>query len=139
MSEVVAAVFVLREDGAVLLQHRDDKPGLSDAGKWVPPGGHVDAGEAIEDCARRELLEETGYQCGDLRWVITLRPGHVGDWPHCELHMFWTRYDGVQAVTCREGQALEFVKREEACYYSIPRGLLGPWDMAIAISASEKQ
>ena len=124
----VAAVFVLREDGAALLQHRDDKPGLRDAGQWVPPGGHRDDGESIEACARRELREETDYECGALHWLKTYEPGH---WPHCRLHVFWTRYDGVQTVTCREGQALQFVKREEACYYPIPDPLVLDWDKAI--------
>jgi 8-oxo-dGTP diphosphatase len=134
----VAAVVVLREDGAVLLQHRDDKPGLRDAGLWVMPGGHRDAGESMEACARRELLEETDYKCGELRWLTTFRADHDGDWPGCELHIYWTRYDGVQAVNCREGQNLKFVKREEARYYPIPRGLVAVWDQTIAVSAAEK-
>ena len=124
----VAAVFVLREDGAALLQHRDDKPGLRDAGKWVPPGGHRDDGESLDACARRELQEETDYECDVLHWLRAFEPG---PWPHCRLHLFWTLYDGVQTVVCREGQALQFVKREAACYYPIPEPLLQVWDEAI--------
>ncbi len=43
----------------VLLIRRCDD---SDAypGYWALPGGYVDAGERIEDAARRELAEETG-------------------------------------------------------------------------------
>jgi 8-oxo-dGTP pyrophosphatase MutT (NUDIX family) len=133
----VAAVFVLRDDGAALLQHRDDKPGLRDAGKWVPPGGHLDPGEPHEDCARRELQEETAYNPKDLYWLTTIRNGPVEHWPAYELTIFWTCYDGVQPVRCLEGQALQFVRREDAARYDIPPYLVQAWDDAIAALAKQ--
>lgn len=121
------------------MQHRDDKPGLRDAGKWVPPGGHRDEGEELVSCARRELEEETDYRCSELKLLTTLKPATVEEWPGCELYIYVTSYDGVQPVTCREGQALKFVKREEACYYPIPRVLLTVWDQALAINNHESR
>ena len=38
------------------------------------PAGKIDAGEDIEVCARRELLEETGYVATDWRYLGVMHP-----------------------------------------------------------------
>lgn len=60
---VGVGVLVLR-DGLVLLGRRLGSHG---AGTWSAPGGRLEFGESIEDCARRELLEETGLELGPAR------------------------------------------------------------------------
>lgn len=126
----VAAVVLVRDDGAVLLQHRDDKPGLAHAGLWVPPGGHPDAGESAETCARREFFEETEYVCATL---YPLDHAHVvlEDRRSFDIAFFWCRFDGVQPTVCHEGQALEFVRREDAHAYPIPSFILPIWDRGL--------
>jgi 8-oxo-dGTP pyrophosphatase MutT (NUDIX family) len=52
------AVYVFTPDFEKLLFIRHRKPPL--AGRWLPPGGHVDPGETPEESAVREVLEETG-------------------------------------------------------------------------------
>ena len=130
MTDRIGAVILLREDGAALLQLRDDKEGLRNAGMWVPPGGHAEPGEAIEVCARREFLEETGYNCSNLQWLTDFEDSVEG-WPPYQLTVFWACYDGVQKTRCNEGQALKFVGRDDASSYNIPLYLMNIWDMAL--------
>ena len=130
----MAGVVLLREpDGAALLQHRDDKPGLPHANLWVPPGGHCDHEEAWESCAAREFLEETGYRCGNLRLLDELDVDAVPFSPPLRLRVFWDVYDGRQAIACNEGQALEFVTRDRASHVAIPDYLVDLWDQALSV------
>ena len=127
----VGAVILLRRDGAALLQHRDNKPGLRNAGMWAPPGGHAEPGESIFECARRELCEETAYDASDLRFLMAF-DDIVDGWPAYQLTIFWGWYDGIQSVVCHEGQALAFIQRTMAANYPIPHYLLDAWDAALA-------
>ncbi len=55
----VAVGVVAECKGRILLVRRNHEPRM---GKWGFPSGFVDAGEVLEEAARRETLEETGVQ-----------------------------------------------------------------------------
>jgi ADP-ribose pyrophosphatase YjhB (NUDIX family) len=56
---------------AVLIGERRGSHG---AGKLALPGGHLELGEAWEDCAKREVKEETNLDIEDIRFVhVTVR------------------------------------------------------------------
>jgi len=52
------------KNGMVLLGKRRNAHG---SGSWCFPGGHLEFGESIDQCARREVYEETGLEIKDLR------------------------------------------------------------------------
>ena len=56
------AVAVMNESGEILLQKRWD-------GSWGMPGGLMELGETTEETGRREVLEETGLQVGEMELV----------------------------------------------------------------------
>ncbi len=51
--------FVINKKGQLLMGLRKDP---FDKGNWGLPGGHLDVGETLHECALRELMEETGIE-----------------------------------------------------------------------------
>jgi len=137
-THVVCGVVLLRGDAA-LLQLRDDKVGLQDAGLWVFPGGHLEAGESPEAAARREFLEETGYACDALYELSSWRGRELGYEDDLRIVFFWAPYDGRQRVECREGQDLRFIDRRDAVELPSRDYLVTVWNQALAAMRAAKQ
>ncbi len=57
---VGAAILIVDDQNRLLLMKR------SDSGCWGPPGGATEPGEQVEAAARRETLEETALEIGDM-------------------------------------------------------------------------
>lgn len=61
----VGVGIVIRRDDQVLLIRRKSVHG---SGSWSTPGGHLELGEALEECAAREAAEETGIEVENVRF-----------------------------------------------------------------------
>ena len=101
----------IEKDGAYLMMHRIKKENDENRDKWIGIGGKLEAGESPHDCARREILEETGVKPLNLRYraIITF----VSDLYGTEyMHLFSADgYEGDINYDCDEGR-LEWVKKE---------------------------
>ena len=57
--KVGVGVYIMNKKNELLLGKRVNSHG---DGLWAPPGGHLEFGEQVADCARRETFEETGIE-----------------------------------------------------------------------------
>jgi 8-oxo-dGTP pyrophosphatase MutT (NUDIX family) len=91
---IYSTVVVRDSAGAILLQRR------SDFDWWGLPGGILEHGEDISQCARREVREETGLVVSELRLV--------GLYTHPRYDVVYPNGDAIQQFTvCFSTQALD--------------------------------
>lgn len=77
----------LEQDGKYLMLHRVKKEGDLNRDKWIGVGGKFEDRESPEDCALREVREETGLLMTDYayRGIVTFISDH---WPTEYMHLF---------------------------------------------------
>ncbi|NGX45380.1 MAG: RNA pyrophosphohydrolase [Chlamydiae bacterium] len=98
--KVGVGVMVIHE-GRVLFGKRK---GAHGSGDWSFPGGHLEHGEDVADCARRELLEETGLRARSLElgpWVSDIIDGNH----YITLFAFVYEFEGE--LVCMEPEKCE--------------------------------
>ena len=102
--------YIYKDDECLML-HRTKKENDQSHDKWLGIGGKFEDKESPEDCALREIKEETGLTVTDYRYrgIVTF----VSDeWDPEYLHLFTADGFTGHIIECDEGD-LEWVKKKD--------------------------
>jgi 8-oxo-dGTP pyrophosphatase MutT (NUDIX family) len=72
--DIVSAGYIVNKDSKLLLIHHRKLD------KWLPVGGHIEAGETPCECLRREILEEVGLEVDFVQYPNPRR-GNNNEYP----------------------------------------------------------
>ncbi len=103
----------LERDDEYLMLHRISKKNDINKDKWIGVGGHLEDDESPEECIKREILEETGYDIPleelEFRAVVTF-VSQKGDYELMSL--FTAKAPDSEPKECDEGK-LEWVAKDK--------------------------
>ena len=95
----------------VLMMHRTRKKNDMNHDKWIAIGGRFEEGESPEDCAIREVREETGLTLTSWRYrgIVTF----VSDEYQTErMHLFTSDSFEGELTDCDEGELVWMPKKD---------------------------
>ncbi len=97
-----SSLCYLERGGYRLMLHRTKKKNDPNGGKWIGVGGSFEEGESPDECAAREIFEETGLTVRslDYRGIVTF----VSDeWETEYMHLFTSSDFEGDVSDCDEG------------------------------------
>ena len=115
---IVCDILIRHRDGQFLLTLRDERKEVY-PGCWeASAGGSALAGETPEECARREMLEETGLAAESLQLIgITRRPGS-----RSMVYAWLAETDCAKdAVRLQEGETVDYKWADTKAFLSLCR------------------
>ena len=108
----------IEKNGKYLMIHRVKKKNDMNHDKWIGIGGKFEAGETPFDCARREILEETGLTALNpiYKGIVTFVSSEYGTE---YMHLFKIiDFEGEINSHCDDG-VLEWIEKDKV--YSLPQ------------------
>ena len=104
--------------GKIVLLHEYRYP-LHDY-QWSVPGGILDGEEAPAEAASRELMEETGFQAGEIHPLGSVYTSFGSS--DERIHLFWTECTMRLESTPEETEFLEVYLKDEAEFRGMVAG-----------------
>jgi 8-oxo-dGTP diphosphatase len=92
-------VFIINEQNKILLAKRKGAHGEE---TWSIPGGHLEFGETLEECAIREIYEETGLHVANPQFVGLTNDVFAQDNKHSISIFMKAPYPAGQQIINRE-------------------------------------
>ena len=111
MEALLTTLCYLERDGKYLMLLRNRKKKDINKGKWIGVGGKFMRRESPEECASREVFEETGYVLNTARFrgVVTfVSPQYVDEY----IFLFTSEDFSGEEHPCDEGE-LAWIPKEE--------------------------
>jgi mutator protein MutT len=115
MTKEIGVAVIYNAQGEILIDRRLEAGQFG--GFWEFPGGKIEAGETIQECIEREILEELGIKISPKEYLLSLEH----QYPNLRviLHAYSCRYLGgePQTLQCQE---IRWVKPEDLGNYHFP-------------------
>ena len=107
----LATICYIDNGREFLMLHRNKKPNDVHAGKWIGVGGKLERGETPQECAAREILEETGLKAKPVLKGVIPFPEVTPDLDWYTYVFKVTEFEG-ELIDCNEG-TLEWVPYDQ--------------------------
>jgi len=124
----LATLCYIRNQGKTLMVHRIKKANDIHQGKWNGLGGKLEAGETPEECASREIFEESGLIVRKLEWkgILTF-PDFANDEDWYAFVFLVPEFEG-ELIDSAEGD-LRWIDNEELPNLNLWEGdtIFLPW------------
>ena len=143
MKSPMTTLCYIEKDGKYLMLHRTKKKIDENKDKWIAVGGKFEYGESPEDCALREVKEETGLDLNSYKYkgIVTfvsdewgteymhlfLSDDFSGELKECdEGELMWVEKEKVNSLYCWEGDKIFLYLIESGCpFFSLKLNYVG--------------